>query len=731
MKQKITNAFMAFFFWAMILSPIVIPTLVMFYSEYYYLFEDLQLNPNDYARITDVDYQAVLIDEPNSKGSILVRERITFDVHAASKNNLFWELWRDLPEDYVDGAKVDYTVHSVKQIFPDGSELYYEESPKLYWDDDDYLSGNYLYGPGKWYHSEGPYDEADAQYECVFFYVDGLYREEVVFEIVYEMHNAALHYGDCSDLYVSLYSGSTVKHLNSFKAEFIIPEKDMPRSGNYEIYTYGTNSNTFPVTESDTKYPGFHTFSFELDEDDLKFRPYNQDIEFDLVAYGEDRHIFTEHASSNYYYNDVALEEIRDEWQYYLNAPTIFKTVKWIIWLISVALSAFILYHNLNAGRRMKTKHVFYEPTMDIETYREIPSDLDPAFAAALVFCKQKAPEDDSGVYSALLLSLVRKEYIELEELGANNVQIIIKKPPVQPMVVESSALLSPMIRPAIVQPAVVSEPTTIPLTTMMPQAEPEAIPTEPEKIYEPLTLCEQYYFNLIVRHAVNGSLSMESFQSRVASDYQNTDSFVRNMESSTVNIGIKNGYLQKAHYTQPRDEMTSASKTLRIMGILLITLVNIISYQTRLDLAFGSFFILGISCIVSSVYLKKESSKYVLLTQLGEDEYAKWRGLYHFLSSDTLIHERSYVELPIWEKYLIYASAFGLSEKVINAISINCPEAVSSPILSNNYCRSTRIHHSSRSFRSSVRSGSSAARSGGYGYGGGGRGGGGGGGGH
>ena len=102
---------------------------------------------NDYARITNLDYKAVLVDEPSINGSVIITERITFDIHAASVNNLFWELWRDLPEDYVDGLKVDYTVNYVKQINDDGSETYYEESPKLYWDDSDYTSP--IYGPRK------------------------------------------------------------------------------------------------------------------------------------------------------------------------------------------------------------------------------------------------------------------------------------------------------------------------------------------------------------------------------------------------------------------------------------------------------------------------------------------------------------------------------------------------------------------------------------------------------
>ena len=117
--------------------------------------------------------------------------------------------------------------------------------------------------------------------------------------------------------------------------------------------------------------------------------------------------------------------------------------------------------------------------------------------------------------------------------------------------------------------------------------------------------------------------------------------------------------------------------------------------------------------------------------------EYRKWRGLYNFLNSDTLIKDKTFVELPLWEKYLVYATAFDIADKVIAAIKIRCPEAMAQTksIVHNPYCRSSiRLRHSSRSFRSSVhrgRSGGSFGGGGGFGYGGGGRGGGGGGGGH
>ena len=158
------------------------------------------------------------------------------------------------------------------------------------------------------------------------------------------------------------------------------------------------------------------------------------------------------------------------------------------------------------------------------------------------------------------------------------------------------------------------------------------------------------------------------------------------------------------------------------------------ISYQTRLDLAFGGFTIFGITLILCGILLRVIFRKDVLLSQFGEDEYAKWRGLYNFLNSETLMNERTVIDLPLWEQYLVYATAFGISDKVIKALKIRCPDFEQSPVLSNPYYSSRYFRISSRTFRhvthraSRISSGGSFGGFNGHGgYGGGGRGGGGG----
>jgi uncharacterized membrane protein YgcG len=735
--------------------------------ELSYALEDASLPAwltNDYARITDMDYKAVVVDEPGSEGKIVVTERITFDVHAASKSNGFWELWRDLCEDTIDGVQIHYKVNSVKQIMPDGREIVWSKSPQLYWEDYDYVSSTL--GPGKWYHSEGPYDEYRRQYECVFFYIDDVYREEMTFEIEYEMYNAVLRYGDCSDLYISMYSEDTIKYLESFSAEILIPNKDMPRVGNYTVTTYGTNAHSFPVEESATKNPGYYTFSFDLKEDDLKFKSYNQYIEFDLVSFGEDKHIFSEYASHNSYYNDNVLREIEEEQAAYAAELAERKATKLTVLGICALITTLILFFGRHEISKLNSKYPFYTSEQIIDTYRDVPSDLDPNFASALVFCKDKKPpkEEDGAAYSAILLSLARKQYIELKDdpiTALDDVTIYINEDDAIGMIETTPVAVhndTDSYDRATEQPDCDLSSFYSDSPTSYGSFQPHSLVTEPEanpcaqttiedsldafaffEPHEPLTICEKYYLDLIKRHAVDGKISMDQLQKRVESDYAYMQSFTNNMKNSIVNCGVGLGYFQKANYLEPKKRINDKAVLFFVLGIAAIV-INIITSFTQIDSAFGGFLLVSAASIVNGFYLRSQAHRYVLLTEYGEEEYKKWRGLYNFLKSDTLMNERTVVELPLWEKYLVYATAFGISEKVIAAIKIRCPAMVTETggksIIYNSYCRSGRIRSTGRRFHSSVRRGSSGGFSGsggggGFGYGGGGRGGGGGGGGH
>lgn len=649
----------------------------------------LNSNQFDYAKITDVDYKAIVVDEPNSNGKVLITERLTFDIHALTRENGFWELWRDLPENEVDGVKVKYKVNSVKQILEDGSEIIYEKSPKLYWYDADYVNTNTTLGPGKYFHSEGPYDERALRYECLMLYIDNVYRDKMTFEIEYEMENAVLRYNDCSELYLSFYSGKAINYLNSFKAQVLIPNENMPKKGNYISHTYGTTSNKFPFEESATINPGYHTFSIDLDKSDLKFRPYNEYLEIAIVSFGEDKNIFSKYASKNMFSDQDVLADIYKEMDEYDLEPTKYVSPKFYIFLICSAGAVLTIWIVQKIDKNFRKKHLL-KPDIDYTYFRDIPSDLDPYFASRLTFCKTKPNRKIDDEYGAILLSLVRKKYIEIEKIDPTkkytkaNTRIILKYDFYEV---------------------------------------DERIAQTGKSRFESLTLTEKYYFNLLEGFydsfttveknlETRRGISLATLENKIARDYSDTPKFVKNMLEAENKIGINDGYFTSTNPRKFQKTYRIISYIIGIIGILILTLCNYASYQTRYDLAFGAYTVLGLSILYSAYYLYKNSKDYILLSSFGENEYSKWKGLYNFLNSDTLMNEREIIELPIWEKYLVYATAFGISKKVTAALKVRCPEYISSDtssILGNNYCTSNVFRHYSHSFTRCTRNSYSA----------------------
>lgn len=69
-----------------------------------------------------------------------------------------------------------------------------------------------------------------------------------------------------------------------------------------------------------------------------------------------------------------------------------------------------------------------------------------------------------------------------------------------------------------------------------------------------------------------------------------------------------------------------------------------------------------------------KAKGKIYKLTQKGADERSKWKALANFLKDYSKIDEKGVFDIVIWEKYLVYATAFGISDKVIEELHAKYP---------------------------------------------------------
>ena len=681
--------------WLKIIRQWWLPVLVIVFTLTVILIT-APVNLSDYARITEQDYTAEIVDDAEGdNGKVLITERLTFDVHARSKKNTFKELWRDLPETNNYGVRVSYKVLSVKQLSIDGTNYqeYIEVRPPHFAGDD---------VPGTWEHKKAP-DDDDGKYACVSFNVD-IYREKVVFEIQYEMYNASRRYEDCSELYLALFSGKDVKHLESVKGKILVPNNKMPDSGNYDAHTYGTKAYEFKFTESKTLFPGYHAFIFGLNKSQLKFGTGSSYIEFALVSHGADKHKFTQFASLDKFDEAYNYKQIQKNQSEYEKLSSTAKNKKIAMCVTLSAAAAFVVIIPFLADIVLKKRFGFTKSIKRDEHYKEIPAPVDPVFTSEFAFCKHEASRNVADGYAAAMLGLIQKGYIETnlidERKGWKRKNIVLS------------------LHENVTQKGSAN-------TSFLKQ-----------------TKSEQLLLALIKKHSINDAIELAKLNRCIAKDYKNTRAFENEINGVVLTNGVHGKYFRISSYEAIKINSIGYGIVLLILCAIALVL-NLVIVPTRLDFAFGALFILGAGFGISSLLIFVFSRKYVLLTQYGEDEYKKWRGLYNFLNSETLINERTVQEVAIWEAYLIYATAFGISGKVISALAIRYPEydISNSRIIGHPYfCSSASINSFSSSFSRSAQStkstggsyGSSGSSGGsGGGYGGGGSGGGGGGGRH
>ena len=81
------------------------------------------------------------------------------------------------------------------------------------------------------------------------------------------------------------------------------------------------------------------------------------------------------------------------------------------------------------------------------------------------------------------------------------------------------------------------------------------------------------------------------------------------------------------------------------------------------------------ITLLIKLKLRSKTQNKIAILTQKGTEEQEQWKALVRFIEEYSMLEEREIPELAIWEKYLVYATAFGIADKAIEQMKAKYPE--------------------------------------------------------
>lgn len=619
---------------------------IVFLIAYYFisLFVQTIYNPFDYARITGVDFKATLIDSESSGNYVDVVETLEYDIKSFLPNNLYAELWRGMSEDQADGLTTSYVVKSVKQVLPDGTKIAYEKSPRIYTEDEHYTDPNL--GPKKWYYSKGPYNEYRDAYECLMIYHEPIYKGQLKFEIEYEIHNVTFKYLDSSELYLQIFNGDETRFLKHFGAEILIPNELMPEEQNYYARAYGTFSSFIDYNVDAEKNPGFNTFYFNVDDaKEFYLKPYDNFVEFLIVSYSQDKHIFAEHAPKNRYTDTNALDDLIDERNDYEESEQFKHNIRYFVYIGCLVFSSGLVITTIYLLlRNRKQKSTNEDISLEYDYYAAAPSKFDLHFVSTLFHCKslrKKSPIEYS--FPAILLNLIHKNIISID----NEIIFILNQDAVIDNI-NSDGYLTP------------SE----------------------TKVYE-----------LIKRNAVEKRISISNLYRRMELDFDYTISFLNNMDRYACDYGFTEGYFSTIDFNKAQQKLLQKGKSRVMLGLVCIPLLNMMSFPTFLSFANGGYLILGLTLIITGLILVILSKYYVQLTPKGELEYKKWHAYYKYLKNSNLYHETDLEEMPNYEECLTYAIALGLPVKKIEALKFKYPKLSNIDNRNFAYIRTYRLH--------------------------------------
>ncbi|MCI8353204.1 MAG: DUF2207 domain-containing protein [Clostridia bacterium] len=117
--------------------------------------------------------------------------------------------------------------------------------------------------------------------------------------------------------------------------------------------------------------------------------------------------------------------------------------------------------------------------------------------------------------------------------------------------------------------------------------------------------------------------------------------------------------------------------------------------FLTIASIAF--MWLLVIPSAVASIYCFKISGRYNTLTEKGMSEKEKLKGLKKYMEDFSMMKEKSVPELILWEKYLVYATVFGIADKVLKQLKVVYPEMLDESYLSSNGYTYLYLMNSSR----------------------------------
>lgn len=332
-----------------------------------------------------------------------------------------------------------------------------------------------------------------------------------------------------------------------------------------------------------------------------------------------------------------------------------------ISFIISLAICAFLIYRTVKDIKfiiNIKKK----KPTQEFEYYREIPrEDATPAEAITLIGKNVSSfqSKEIGRAFSATLLDLNLKGYLEFEvDKNEKNKEIVKIK--------------------------------------LLNENEIDKLKEDEKKIYK------------FVKTAISGEeyITAKELEKYIKQHEITVVSFKESIDKR------KKESLEKLEYIDEENIRKRRNYTGGIYGYFSLIVFAISFYAALLSTNVG-ILILAM-CVISIINIIMNIiiiSRLDQLTQKGIDEAEMWKGLKHYMEDFSMLDKREVPEITLWEKYLVYATAFGIADKVLKQLKTVYPNLESMTSGNTYTCMNLMINTNfTSSFSNSISSAMSSA---------------------
>lgn len=173
------------------------------------------------------------------------------------------------------------------------------------------------------------------------------------------------------------------------------------------------------------------------------------------------------------------------------------------------------------------------------------------------------------------------------------------------------------------------------------------------------LSTSEKKLFNLLIGTVGNGDYVILGDMKAFSKDYDNAKRLISGYDSWRYACELE-------AETEEFYENTKKEKTNCILYSLIFIPITFLALLCGSNM--GRVLLMDLFGILAIIYFSSATKR----TKKGNEQYHKWKGLKNFLADFGRLDEKDLPEIKLWERYLVYATMFGLAAKVQNAMKMN-----------------------------------------------------------